>query len=70
MNPLDLIRSLRRALVALRDADNPLAVCTVASVLAAELEAKRDLGTGVSLDALSADPTLVPSWYAEMAVIA
>ena len=38
MSTLDLIRSLRRALAALREADNPVAVARLARSLANELE--------------------------------
>ena len=39
MSTLDLIRSLRRTLAALREADNPVAVARLARSLANELEA-------------------------------
>lgn len=39
MSTLDLIRSLRRTLVALRDADDPASVSRLARALANELEA-------------------------------
>jgi hypothetical protein len=40
MSTLDLIRSLRRTLAALREADSPVAVSRIARMLADELEAE------------------------------
>lgn len=40
MSNLDLIRSLRRAMAELRDAQNPVAVADLARALANELDAK------------------------------
>ena len=70
MSSLDLIRSLRRALAALRDADTPLAVSSIAHALAAELEAQRDMGSGVSLDELGTDDMNAEVSFTEMAVVA
>lgn len=42
MSTLDLIRSLRRTMAALREADGPVAVSRIARSLADELEANLD----------------------------
>jgi hypothetical protein len=70
MSSLDLIRSLRRALAALRDADNPAAISHVARQLAIELEASVGTAADQSDDSPSLDESEVIASFAEMAVYA
>jgi hypothetical protein len=53
MSTLNLIRSLRQTLAALREADGPIAVSRIARQLAAELEADLDPDNSGGMAALA-----------------